>query len=135
MQQSRSIGRPNPTSQARLQLLLLALAAWNIITFLLALTNAPLVSVGDIDGILGARAVNGASAVLALAYLWAARNPLRYRFVIWMAAVDQVVGIFSAGFHWTRGDLGASEAIVPIAVATGILALLAANLPRQTDTL
>ncbi len=133
--QSRPIGRPNPTSQARLQLLLVALAAWNIITFLLALTNAPLVSIGDIDGLLGARAVNGASAVLAFAYLWAARNPLRYRFVIWMAAVEQVMAVFTAGVHWTRDDLSAGEAIVPIVVACGILALLAANLPRQTDTL
>lgn len=133
--QSRQIGRPNPTSQARLQLVLVALAAWNIITFLLELTNAPLVSIGEIDGLLGARAVNGASAVLAFAYLWAARNPLRYRFVIWLAAVDQAMCIFSAAFHWTLGDLNTSETILPVIVAAGMLALLASNRPRQTDTL
>jgi hypothetical protein len=133
--QARQIGRPNPTSQARLQLILVALAAWNILSFLLQLMNAGPVSVDAVDGILGARALSGATAVLGIAYLYAARNPIRYRFVLWLATLEQFVALFTAAFHWARGDLGAGEATVPIIVAVIFLVLLMTNQPRQTDTI
>ncbi|MEX0749546.1 MAG: hypothetical protein WD359_01955 [Dehalococcoidia bacterium] len=133
--QARQIGRPNPTSHARLQLVLVALGAWNLLIFLLELTNAGPLRVGDVDGVLGARAVSGAVGVLGVAYLYAARNPVRYRFVLWLATLEQFVGLFTATFHWARGDLGADEAVVPILVCAGALVLLMTNLPRQTDTL
>jgi hypothetical protein len=133
--QARSIGRPDPSSHARLQLILLALAAWNLACFLLELTNAALIDVGDIDGLLGARAAGGATLVLAIGYLYAARNPVRYRFMLWLAALEQVVVFFTAAFHWARGDLGFAESGLPIVIALVFLILLIANLPRQTDTI
>ncbi len=133
--QARQIGRPNPSSQARLQLLLVALAAWNLTGFLLELTNARLIDVGDIEGLLGARAVSGSMLVLGIGYAYAARNPVRYRFMLWLAALEQVVGLFATAFHWTRGDLGFGESALPIIVAAGFLVLLMTNLPRQTDTI
>jgi hypothetical protein len=133
--QARQIGRPNPTSHARLQLILIVLGAWNILAFLLELTNAGPLNVGEIDGVLGARAVSGAVGVLGVAYIYAARNPVRYRFVLWLATLEQVVALFTATFHWARGDLGASEATVPIIIAAAFLVLLMTNLPRQTDTI
>lgn len=132
---ARQIGRPNAGSQARLQLVLVALAAWNLLAFGLELTNAFLLDVGEVDGLLGARAVSGATGVLAIGYLYAARNPVRYRFLIWLATLEQFVAIFTATFHWARGDLDAGEAIVPIFVAAAFLVLLMINLPRQTDTI
>ena len=132
---ARQIGRPNPTSQARLQVILILLAAWDLSAFLLELTNTRLLEIGSIDGVLGARSVSGAMAVLAIAYIYAARNPLRHRFVLWLASLEQFVAMFAATFHWARGDVGASEAIVPIVAAAGLLALLMTNLPRQTDTI
>jgi len=66
---ARQIGRPNPTSQARLQLLLILLAAWDLLAFLLELTNTRLLKIGGIDGVLGARSVSGSMAVLAIAYI------------------------------------------------------------------
>jgi hypothetical protein len=133
--QARQIGRPNPTSHARLQLILVVLAAWNILAFLLELTNAGPLSVGDIDGVLGGRAISGSVGVLGVAYLYAARNPVRYRFVLWLATLEQVAALFTAAFHWARDDIAANEAIVPILVAAAFLVLLMANLPRQTDTI
>lgn len=133
--QARQIGRPNPTSQARLQLILVALAAWNLLAFLLELTNSGPLSVGDVDGVLGARALSGAVGVLGVAYLYAARNPVRYRFVLWLATLEQFVALFTATFHWARGDVGVDEAIVPIIVSAAFLVLLMTNLPRQTDTI
>jgi hypothetical protein len=133
--QARAIGRASATSQARLQLLLILLAAWDALAFVLELTSARFLDIGSIDGLLGARAVGGSTLVLAIAYLYAARNPVRYRFIIWLASLEQVVAIFSIGFHWARGDVGAGESVVPMVIAAGFLALLAVNLPRQTDTI
>ena len=133
--QARQIGRPNPTSLARLQLILIALGAWNLIAFVLELANTGPLTVGGVDGFLGARAVGGSLGVLGIAYLYAARNPVRYRFVLWLATLEQVLALFTATFHWARGDFGADEAIVPILFAVAFLILLMTNLPRQTDTI
>ncbi len=130
---ARQIGRPNPTSQARLQLILVLLAAWDLLAFVLELTNTRLLRVGQIDGALGARSVSGTMAVLAIAYLYAARNPIRHRFVLWLATLEQFVALFSSTFHLARQDVGLSEATVPILAAAGLLVLLITNLPRQTD--
>lgn len=133
--QARQIGRPNPTSQARLQLILLLLALWDLLAFALELTNTRLLSIGRIDGVLGARPISGTVGVLAIAYLYAARNPVRHRFVLWLASLEQVVALFSATFHWARGDIGFGQAALPIVVAVAFLALLIGSLPRQTDAL
>lgn len=133
--QARQIGRPNPASQARLQLILVLLAAWDLLAFFLELTNTRFLTIEGIHGVLGARSVSGTTAVLAIAYLYAARNPIRHRFVLWLAAVEQVVAVFACGFHWARSDVGFKEAALPIAVAAIFIVLLAANLPKQTDTL
>jgi hypothetical protein len=132
---ARQIGRPNPTSQARLQLILIVLAAWNLLTFALELTGTSLLDVNDVDGVMGARALGGTSLVLAIAYFYAARNPVRYRFVLWIASLEQFVAIFSYTFHWGRGDIGANEAVLPLIAAAVFLVLLMTNLPRQTDAM
>jgi hypothetical protein len=131
---ARQIGRTNPTSQARLQLILVLLAAWDLLAFLLELTNTRLLRIGGIEGVLGARSVSGTLAVLAIAYLYAARDPIRHRFVLWLATLEQFVALFSVTFHWARSDLGFGEAVVPIFLAAGFLVLLLTNLPRQTDS-
>lgn len=132
---SRQIGRPNPTSQARLQLILGVLAAWNLATFALQLTGTSLLETGGVDGIFGARMYSGASGVLGIAYLYAMRNPLRYRFIVWMAAVEQVLAMFSYMFHWANDDVGAGEVLLPAAIAIALFVAIVTNLPRQTDTL
>lgn len=131
---ARQIGRPNPTSQARLQLILVLLAAWDFSAFLLELTNTRLLRIGSIDGALGARSVSGTVAVLAIAYLYAARNPVRYRFILWMATLEQFVALFACTFHWARGNVGFGEVALPIFAAASFLVMLLTNLPRQTDT-
>jgi hypothetical protein len=132
---ARHIGRPDAASQARLQAILLALAAWNLLTFLLSLVDTRFLEVGGVEGVLGGRAVAGSSAVLAVAYIYAARNPIRYRFVLWLASIEQFVALFASTFHWARGDIGAGEALVPILVSAVFLVLLMTSLPRQTEPL
>ena len=131
---ARQIGRSSATSQARLQLILVVLAAWDLLAFALELTNTRLLRIGGIDGALGARSVSGTLAVLGIAYLYAARDPIRHRFVLWLATLEQFVALFSVTFHWARHDLGFAEAVLPIFAAAGFLVLLLTNLPRQTDS-
>jgi hypothetical protein len=131
---SRVIGRSSP-SQARLQLVLAALGAWNLLSFLLELTNSRLLDVDSVEGALGARAVGGSLAVLGLAYLYAVRNPIRHRFVLWLASVEQFVAIFSMTFHLARDEIAFSESAFPMIAAAVFLVLLMLNLPRQTDTM
>ena len=143
---ARSIGRPNPTSQARLQLILILLAAWNnwwlmavwlavlfglIVAFVFELLNTGAIEVAGVDGILGGRALGGASLVLALAYIYAARNPTRQRVILWMATVEQFIAMFTAGFHWARDDISGGEAALPILVAAAFA--LVVSLPRQFE--
>ena len=130
---ARPIGRHNPTSQARLQLLLLLLAAWNIVAFVFELLNVGPIRIGGVEGILGARALGGASLVLALAYIYAAREPMRHRVILWMATLEQFVALFTAGFHWARGDITGGEAVLPIIVSAVFLLALIWSLPRQAD--
>ncbi|HLB22734.1 MAG TPA: hypothetical protein VJP07_01430 [Dehalococcoidia bacterium] len=130
---ARPIGRPNPTSQARLQLILILLAAWDLVAFLFELFNAGPVRVGAIEGVLGARAVGGATGVLALAYVYAARSPMRHRTILWLATIEQFVSIFAAGFHLARDDVSRGEALLPIIAAAAFLVALLTSLPRQPD--
>lgn len=127
---ARSVGRPNPTSQARLQLILLVLAAWNAVAFLFELLNMGPVRVGETEGILAARALGGATGVLALAYVYAARDPMRHRTIVWLATIEQFVAIFTAGFHWATGDVAAGEALLPILAAALFLFAIITSLPR-----
>jgi hypothetical protein len=132
---ARPIGRPNPTSQARLQLLLILLAAWDLLAFGLTLVNRSLLEIGEVDGILAGRAYAGTTAVLAIAYVYAARNPVRNRFVLWLASLEQFVAIFSYGWHRATGDVNTGEVLLPIAVSAIFLVLLIMYLPRQTDSI
>ncbi|MBF6598995.1 MAG: hypothetical protein IVW36_00615 [Dehalococcoidia bacterium] len=128
------IGRSTASSQARLQLVLVLLAAWDLLAFFLELGQTRVLRIDGIQGVLGARSVNGAVVVLALAYLYAARNPMRHRFVIWLAALEQVVALFSGAFHWALGDVSAGQAVLPMLIAVIFLVALVAWAPRETST-
>ena len=60
---------------------------------------------------------------------------MRYRFVLWLASLEQFVALFATTFHWARGDLTFGESVIPMIVSVVFLILLMINLPRQTDTI
>ncbi len=119
----------------RPRILLLLLAAWAILgalteifsdSFLLELKR-------EADGVLAGRALGGEAIALATLYLWAARDPGSYRFVLWVALVEQAAAITLDFYHWGADDVGLESIILPIAVAAGFLFLLVPNLvqPRE----
>lgn len=131
---ARQVGRPDSASQARLQVILIALAVWNLLAFLASLISSGWFELAG-DGLLSGRAFAGTTAVLAVAYLYAARDPLRNRFVLWLAAVEQAVALFSMAFHWVRDDVDGGDVWLPMLVSAVFLILLIASMPRQTATL
>lgn len=116
--------------------MLLALAAWDILGFLvqLAFDTAAFRVKGDVEGFLAARAFSGSLIVLAAAYVYAARSPLRHRFVLWLAVLEQLAGLVTGVAHWARGDLSAGESLLPLVVAAAFLVLILFNYPRERES-
>ncbi len=116
----------------RLRLILLLMAVWDILGFLVQLyTDSFAFRVeGDMEGFLAARAFSGALIVPAVVYLYAIRDPLRHRAVLWLAAIEQLVAICAAVFHLAADDFGVGSVIVPLAVAIAFLVLVLVNYPR-----
>ena len=127
-QQRLSIGK-------RLRLILLLMAAWDILGFFVQLyadTFAFRID-GDIKGVLAARALSGALIVPAVVYLYALRDPLRHRAVLWLAVIEQLVAICTAVFHLAADDFGLGSTVVPLAVAIAFLVLVLLNYPQGEE--
>ncbi len=128
---------PARSSTAQLRLLLLALAAWALVGWLLQLAlDTPVLDLkGDLDGFLGARVFGGAYVALAAAYLFGAFSSERMLFMLWVGAVEQLAAIVTIVFHWARSDIdfGAGEGLLPLAVAVALLVLILLNLGRERE--
>ncbi len=121
--------RPNVliTTLRRPRVMLLLLAGWALLgaisevfssSFLFDLHGR------ELDGVLGGRALSAEAIPLAVLYLYAARDPQRYRFVFWIAVIEQVAAIIANVYHWGAGDFSLESVILPIVVAGGLLALI-----------
>jgi K+ transporter len=82
------------------------------------------------SGILAGRAFSGALFVTAILYVIAALNPTRYRFILWLAVVEQLVAICGGVFHGARSDLSWGGLVLPIAVAMALLIMLLLHYPH-----
>jgi hypothetical protein len=119
-----------PTGPLRTVLLLMV--AWDLLGAVLQLMfDTSLLSANaQPSGILAGRGYSGALFVTAALYLIAARNPVRYRFILWLAVFEQLVAIGTGIFHGARGDLKWTGEIIPVGVAIAFLVLLLLNFPR-----
>lgn len=106
------------------------LAAWAILGVITEFSSDSFLF--DLDeqanGVLAGRALGAEAAALAALYLFAARNTRRYRFVFWIAFIEQGAAVIANIIHWTANDFGFESVILPIAVAIGFLVLLVPNL-------
>lgn len=125
-------GRFTPTR--RLQIILVLLAAWDALGFvvqLLADTFAFKID-GELQGVLAARALSGALIVPVILYLYAARDPFRYRGILWIAVIQQLVAVATAVFHLAAGAFDLEEMVIPVAVAVAFLILVLLNFPTRS---
>jgi len=118
------------------RVMLILLAAWAGIGALTEiLSDSFLLDLkSEADGALAGRALAGEAIALLALYLLAARNPERYRFVLWVALVEQVAALALNFYHWGAGDFGFESIILPIGVAIGFLVLLIPNLFQRAET-
>jgi hypothetical protein len=119
----------------RPRVVLLLLATWAILGALTEIFSDSLILElnGEADGILAGRALGGEAIALAVVYSYAARDPERYRFVLWVALVEQTAAIVLNFYHWGADDFGLESIVLPIAVAGGFLFLITPNLLRPLE--
>jgi hypothetical protein len=113
----------------RLRLILLLMATWDLLGAVVQLyTDSFAFRIdGQLNGFLAARALSGALVVPAVVYLYALRDPLRHRAVLWLAVIEQLVAIC------TTDDFGLGNMVVPLAVAVAFLILVLLNYPRGEE--
>ncbi len=119
----------------RLRLILLLMAMWDLLGVVVQLyaDSFAFRVDGELDGFLAARALSGALIVPAVIYLYALRDPLRHRPVLWLAVIEQLAAICTAVFHLAADDFGLGSMVVPLAVAVAFLILVLLNYPRGEE--
>jgi hypothetical protein len=127
--------RSSSQTTRKLQLLLLAMIAWDLLALVAeASFGGPLLKIeGDkIGGLLAARgSLGGAAAIAIVLYLYALiRGPIRHRGVLWAGVVEQGAGALAAVFHATAGDIKTTGMIAPLVVSIALLVLLLLSMPR-----
>ncbi|HLF76818.1 MAG TPA: hypothetical protein VJB57_04950 [Dehalococcoidia bacterium] len=120
----------------RLQLILLAMIAWDLLALAAELSfGGPLLKIdGDkLSGILAARAsVGGAAVVTIVMYLYAlVRGPVRHRGVLWAGVLELGAGALFAVYHVAAGDIKVEGMIVPLVVSAVLLVMLLLSMPRS----
>lgn len=78
----------------------------------------------ELDGALGGRAFGWEAVPLAALYIYALRNPERFRGVFWIAFIEQSAAIVSNLYHWGAGDFSFESVFIPVAVAAGLTVLV-----------
>ena len=126
--------RQNTAQLRRLQLLLLLMILWDVLSLMAELSfGGPLTKIdGDaIGGILGARAsLSGAALVPIGLYFYAlVRGPMRHRGVLWCAALEQGGAALLGVYHIAANDVDVGGTILPVVVALVLLVLVLLNMP------
>jgi len=115
----------------RPRIVLILLAVWAIVGVVAqVLSNSFLFDMEghEASGILAGRAFSASMVIPAIIYLWAARDPRRYRQVFWLALVEQVVLVLSCFYHKGTGDITWPGAIIPAVVSGGLIFLVFFNM-------
>jgi hypothetical protein len=87
----------------------------------------------QLDGALGGRALGWEAVPLAALYLYAIRDPERFRGVFWIALIEQSAAIIANIYHWGSGDFSFESIILPLAVAAGLDVLVLLHLFEKKE--
>lgn len=117
---------------------LILLAVWDIIGALTEFFTSSGLFVdlpGELDGVLGGRALSWEAIPLAVLYLYCSRDPVRYQRVFWLALIEQAVAIVANIYHLGAGDFSLESVLIPIVVAAalGLLVFLHLFQPREPE--
>jgi hypothetical protein len=139
-----STGEVQPTAtQARIlqtlrqpRIVLILLATWDILGIVAQVLSGSFLfdmEGKEASGIFAGRAFSASMVVPAIVYLWAARDPRRYRQVFWLALIEQVALVLSCFYHRGAGDITWAGTIVPAVISAGLIVLVFLNLfqPRE----
>lgn len=119
------------------RVVLILLAAWAIVGALTEFFTSSGLFVDlhgrELDGALGGRALSWEAIPLAVLYLYASRDPVRYHRVFWLALIEQAVAIIANVYHLGAGDFSLESIIIPVGVAggLGLLVLLHLFEPKE----
>jgi hypothetical protein len=118
------------------RIVLILLAVWDIVGVIAQLLSSSFLfdmKGAEASGILAGRVFSASMIVPAILYIYAARDPRRYRQVFWLALVEQVVLMLSCFYHRGAGDITWAGTIVPAVISGGLIFLVFFNLfqPRQ----
>jgi hypothetical protein len=118
------------------RIVLILLAVWDIVGLIAQLLSGSFLfdmEGHEASGILGGRVFSASMIVPAILYIYAARDPKRYRQVFWLALVEQVVLMLSCFYHRGAGDITWAGTIIPAVISGGLIFLVFFNLfqPRQ----
>jgi len=118
------------------RIVLILLATWDIVGIIAQVLSSSILfdmKGAEASGIFAGRVFSASMVVPAIVYIYAARDPKRYRQVFWLALVEQVTVVLSCFYHRGAGDITWAGTIVPAAISGGLVFLVFFNLfqPRQ----
>ncbi len=133
--------RENPfwTTLRQPRVVLVLLAVWAIIGALTEFFTSSGLFIDlhnrELDGALGGRALSWEAIPLAVLYLYASRDPVRYQRVFWLALIEQAAAMVANVYHLGAGDFSLESVIIPIAVAGALFLLVFLNLfqPKEPE--
>ncbi len=119
---------------------LVLLAVWDIVGIVAQVLSGSFLfdmEGAEASGIFAGRAFSASMIVPAIVYLYAARDPMRYRRVFWLALIEQVAVILSCFYHRGAGDITWAGTIIPAAISGGLIVLVFLTMfqPREAAPL
>jgi hypothetical protein len=113
----------------RPRILLILLAAWEIVGVLVELAASSSMSLdieGGLDGVLAGRLLSWQAVPLAVLYLYCARDPVRYQRIFWLALIEQAAAVAANLYHVIADHLEIEAIFIPVVVSAslGLLAFL-----------
>jgi len=118
------------------RVLLVLLAAWEIVGVLVELFASSSFSMNlndGLDGLLAGRVLSWQAVPLAVLYLYCARDPQRYPRIFWLALIEQAAAVAANLYHLVADQLELEAVFIPIAVSASLGTLAFLNVFKRRE--
>jgi hypothetical protein len=119
------------------RILLILLAAWEIVAVLVELfagRSASLGIEGGLDGVMAGTLLSWQAIPLAVLYLYCARDPNRFHGIFWLALIDLGAAIAANLYHFAVDHLEFEAIFVNLVVSTALALLVFLHLFQPRDS-